>query len=107
CGDSGGGAAPSQGTVLGKASDVEVGGGTIFKDAETVVTQQAEGQYQGFTAVCTHQGCIVDNITDGTINCKCHGSKYKLDGSVAQGPAAKPLAARKVTVNDAGELVTG
>lgn len=106
-GGGGGGEAPEQGTVLGKASDVQVGGGAIFKDAETVVTQQAKGEFAGFSAICTHQGCVVDNVSDGAINCKCHGSKFKLDGTVANGPATKPLAARKVTVNGSGELVTG
>lgn len=107
CGDGGEGGQAPKNTVLGKASDVKVGGGVVFKDAETVVTQPAKGEFQGFSAVCTHQGCVVDNVGGGTINCTCHGSKYKLDGSVSNGPATKPLAARKVTVNDKGELVTG
>lgn len=112
CGDDGGsggggGEVPSKGTVLGKATDVQVGGGAVFKDAETVVTQEVEGEYKGLSAICTHQGCVVDNVADGMINCKCHGSKFKLDGSVAQGPATKPLPSVAVTVNDAGEIVTG
>jgi len=59
CGDGGGGGgggeAPAKGTVIGKASDVQVGGGTVFKDAETVVTQPAEGEFKAFSAICTHQ----------------------------------------------------
>jgi Rieske Fe-S protein len=107
-GGSGSGEAPPANTVLGKASDVEVGGGTVFKKAETVVTQPSKGEFKAFTAICTHQGCVVDNVGGGTINCKCHGSKFKLaDGAVATGPATKPLAERQVSVNDKGELVTG
>lgn len=107
CGDTGG-EAPKAGTVLGKAADVPVGGGRVFKDAETVVTQPKKGEYKAFTAICTHQGCVVDNVGDGTINCKCHGSKFAVaDGAVQKGPAAKPLPERTVTVNDKGELVTG
>lgn len=108
CGEESSGETPKAGTTLGKAADVPVGGGTVFKDAETVVTQPKKGEFKGFTATCTHQGCIVDNVGDGTINCKCHGSKFAIaDGSVAKGPAAKPLAERTVSVNDNGELVTG
>lgn len=109
CGDGGGsGQAPPANTVLGKASDVKVGGGTVFKKAETVVTQPSKGEFKAFTAICTHQGCVVDNVGGGAINCKCHGSKFELaDGSVANGPATKPLAERQISVNGKGELVTG
>ncbi|WP_028852231.1 Rieske (2Fe-2S) protein [Thermocrispum municipale] len=113
CGDDGGsgggsaGEAPEKGSVIGKASEVEVGGATIFKEAETVVVQPKEGEFQAFSAICTHQGCVLDSVSDGTINCKCHGSKFKLDGSVANGPAREPLPKRTVTVNDSGEIVAG
>src|SRR3954452_19803145 len=104
----GGGAADAKdGEVLGKAADVPVGGGVIFKDQKLVVTQPAQGQFKGFSAVCTHQGCVVDEVKDGTINCPCHGSKFKLDGSVGTGPATQPLPAAAVRVNEYGELVTG
>lgn len=103
-----GGDAPDTGTVVGKASDVQVGGGTVFADAEVVVTQPNEGEYQGFSAVCTHQGCVVDNVEGGTINCACHGSKFNVaDGSVANGPASSPLPKQQVKVNSAGEIVIG
>jgi Rieske Fe-S protein len=88
------------GTALGKTSDVPVGGGAIFKNEQVVVTQPAAGTFKGFSAVCTHQGCIVATVADGTINCTCHGSKFKIaDGSVANGPATQPLAAKNVKVD--------
>jgi cytochrome b6-f complex iron-sulfur subunit len=43
-------------------------------------------------STCTHKGCIVDWKADNKeFACACHGSKFKLDGSVAAGPASKPL----------------
>jgi Rieske Fe-S protein len=102
-GGAGTGSAPagSAGTALGKTSDVPVGGGTIFKNEQVVVTQPAAGTFKGFSAVCTHQGCIVATVADGTINCNCHGSKFNIsDGSVADGPAGTPLPERSVTVTD-------
>jgi Rieske Fe-S protein len=99
-------ASQAKGEVLGKATDVPVGSGKIFADKKLVVTQPEAGKFQGFSAVCTHQGCLVDKITE-TIDCPCHGSKFKMDGSVSTGPATQPLAAVAVTVNEYGELVTG
>ena len=41
--------------------------------------------FQGFSRVCTHQGCIVD-ITNNRFECPCHGSTFASDGSVIRGP---------------------
>ncbi|MFI9403956.1 Rieske (2Fe-2S) protein [Nocardia sp. NPDC052316] len=82
--------------ALAKTADIPVGGGVIIGD--TVVTQQNAGSFVGLSSVCTHAGCKVASVSGGTINCTCHGSKYRLDGSVSQGPAVEPLAAKPVRV---------
>jgi Rieske Fe-S protein len=88
-----------------KTSGIPVDGGTVFKAENTVVTQPKAGQFKAFDATCTHQGCTVGSVSDGTINCPCHGSKYSItDGSVVNGPATRPLAAKTVTVN--GDTLT-
>lgn len=93
-------AAGSAGTRLGPVGDVPVGGGRVFTDLEVVVTQPAAGEFRGFSAECTHTGCIVASVTDGLIVCPCHGSRYHLDGTVANGPAPRPL--RRRTVRQVG-----
>ncbi|TDD92545.1 Rieske (2Fe-2S) protein [Actinomadura darangshiensis] len=94
-GDSGGGA----GGALAAASEIPVGGGKVFEDAKVVVCQPQEGEFKAFSATCTHKGCSVGSVSGGTINCPCHGSKFKIaDGSVASPPADKPLEEKKVTV---------
>lgn len=90
------GVAAPQGEVLVKAADVPVGGGTVITDKKVVVTQPKAGEFKAFSAVCTHQGCLVNSVSDGTINCPCHGSKFRItDASVAHGPAKKPLPPRR------------
>ncbi|MEZ0088901.1 Rieske 2Fe-2S domain-containing protein [Streptacidiphilus sp. EB129] len=92
------------GTTLAAVADVPVGGGKVFPDQKVVVTQPSAGQFKAFTAICTHAGCTVGSVSDGTINCPCHGSKYHIaDGTVAQGPAPAPLAAMSISVNN-GEI---
>ncbi|UXA19331.1 ubiquinol-cytochrome c reductase iron-sulfur subunit [Mycobacterium sp. SMC-4] len=78
------------------AADVPVGSGVIVGDV--VITQPAAGQYQGFSAICTHTGCLLNKIDDATINCPCHGSQFSLDGAVVSGPAQRPLTTVNVRV---------
>ncbi len=91
-----GSTAPGSANLITKTSDVPVGSGVIVGDI--VVTQAVAGDFKGFSSTCTHAGCSVNEVADGTINCPCHGSKFNLDGSVAHGPATEPLASKAVVV---------
>lgn len=95
--------APPQGPSgagLARTSDIPVGGGRIFPAEEVVVTQPAPAQFRAFSAICTHQGCTVGSVQDGTINCPCHGSKFAVaDGTVVDGPAKQPLPPREAVVD--------
>jgi Rieske Fe-S protein len=87
------------------ASDIPVGGGRIFPDLRVVVTQPTPGEFRGFGIVCTHDGCELNAVADGTINCPCHGSRYAItDGSVVHGPARTGLRTYSVAV-DGDEVV--
>ena len=102
---SGSGSTPSAAGATVKSADVPVGGGVIVQDAKIVVTQPQEGTFKAFTAVCTHQGCLVSAVKDGNIDCACHGSVFSAaDGSVVQGPARAPLAELTATVS--GDSIT-
>jgi Rieske Fe-S protein len=85
--------------ALAATSQVPEGGGKIIDGKNIVLTQPQAGTFKAFTAVCTHQGCIVSTVSGGTINCPCHGSKFSIkDGSVVNGPATSPLAAVGIRV---------
>lgn len=73
------------GSAIASTADVAVGGGLVVADRSVVITQPTAGDFRGFSAVCTHQGCTVASVSDGTINCPCHGSRFSIeDGSVVQ-----------------------
>ena len=86
----------ASGGAIAKTADVPVGSGVIVDDV--VVTQPTAGVFKGFSSSCTHKGCAVNKVADGTIDCPCHGSKFNLDGTVAKGPASKPLESKAVSV---------
>jgi Rieske Fe-S protein len=94
------------GPLTVKEVDIPVGGGKIFPDAQTVITQPKKGEFKAFSAVCTHQGCLVESVTN-TINCPCHGSKYSItNGSVVNPPAPKPLPPKTIKVSGDSLTVT-
>jgi Rieske Fe-S protein len=104
-GSSGGGS--GNGSVSVPSSSVPVGGGYVDKNNLVVVTQPQAGEYKAFTAVCTHQGCTVGNVSNNQIQCPCHGSIFSAkDGSVINGPATTALSAMTATVSGANVTVT-
>jgi Rieske Fe-S protein len=104
-GGTGAGAGSGAGTVAAVA-DVPVGGGIVLAAQDLVVTQPVAGTFKGFSATCTHQGCKVKDVADGTINCPCHGSKFAVaDGAPTAGPASKPLPEKTVKVEGASVVL--
>lgn len=87
------------GDVVAKVSDVPVGESFDAKigDDPILVSQPKEGTFAAFSAICTHQGCVVK--ADGAeLHCPCHGSVYDAaTGEVKSGPAPEPLPKVKVT----------
>jgi nitrite reductase/ring-hydroxylating ferredoxin subunit len=97
----------SSGAEIAATSDIPVGGGANFDvdNVKMVVTQPTEGEFKAFSAVCTHQGCIV-GTRDAEIVCDCHDSLFKLeDGAVISGPATSDLPEIAITVKD-GKIFT-
>jgi Rieske Fe-S protein len=53
------------GEVIGSTAEVPEGAGAVFKEQKVVVTQPEAGEFKAFTAVCTHQGCVVQSVEPG------------------------------------------
>jgi|SRR5690606_39104847 len=86
-------------TRVASVADIPVGGGKVFKRHKIVVTQPIEGEFKAFSSQCTHGGCQVSDVSGGSINCRCHDSRFEIsDGSVLGGPARRPLSPAKVAV---------
>ena len=60
------------------AADIPVGGGKVFDKLKVVITQPTAGDFKAFSAICTHQGCLVSTVGNGRINCPCHGSSFDM-----------------------------
>lgn len=104
-GEAPGGAAAPAAAALAKVADIPVGGGRILDAQKVVLTHPEQGTIKAFSTTCTHAGCAVNEVSGGTINCPCHGSRFRIaDGSVAGGPASGPLPAVPVRVT--GDSVT-
>ncbi|WP_095757548.1 ubiquinol-cytochrome c reductase iron-sulfur subunit [Streptomyces xinghaiensis] len=112
CGDgdgggTGGGETPSAPVDLGAAGEVPVGGARLYREQRVLVSRPAEDEYKAFSAVCTHQRCVLSAVEGTGADCACHGSRFDAEtGKALRGPATKALPAVPVSVKD-GRLVAG
>jgi Rieske Fe-S protein len=92
---------------LADVAQVPLGGGIVLATPKIVLSRSQAGDVHGFSAVCTHQGCIVSSVQNGQIICPCHGSRFDAQtGAVTSGPANTPLPPVAVTVHDGGVYTT-
>ena len=90
----------SSGTVLAPVAEIPDGGGVVLTKAKIVLTRTGN-QIAAFSAVCTHEACLVNNVQNGLITCPCHDSAFDATtGAVRNGPATSPLPAVPVHIVD-------
>lgn len=72
---------------------VPVGQAAFLEDQGIIVTQPTEGNYYVFSNRCTHQGGVVNRVSDqGTLVCPLHSAQFDMTtGEVVGGPAPQPL----------------
>ncbi len=78
-----------------------------IKGRHIMFVRDTEETIVAVDSVCTHKQCTVEYDTESKkIVCPCHGSKYRLDGTVLSPPAEKPLKAYPVILTDDKVVIT-
>ncbi|HEY6799671.1 MAG TPA: Rieske (2Fe-2S) protein [Agromyces sp.] len=93
--------APALGDDIAGLADVPVGGSidATINGEPALIAQPTAGQVVAFSAICTHQQCVVAAAGD-EFHCPCHGSMFDAaTGDVIQGPALEPLSSIQVAVS--------
>ena len=85
-------------------SNLAAGDSAIVKaEGETFAAYRApDGELFAVSSVCTHMGCKVHwNSVETSWDCPCHGSRFRPDGTVIEGPAITPLKRKHANLGDA------
>ncbi|WP_159600974.1 QcrA and Rieske domain-containing protein [Agromyces humi] len=93
--------APAVGEDIAALADVPVGGSidATINGEPALIAQPTAGQVVAFSAICTHQACVVAAAGD-EFDCPCHGSRFDAaTGDVLNGPALKPLPSIPVAIS--------
>lgn len=62
--------------------------------------------FYAMSSICTHLGCMTAWKQDaGVIACPCHGSTFRRNGAVIEGPAPRPLPWLKIWLGSDGEIM--
>jgi Rieske Fe-S protein len=94
------GSTPTAGKALIAVGALPANGGVILNNPAVVITRTGSAIH-AFSAICTHQGCHVNRVTDGRIFCPCHGSVFAAaTGRVISGPAPRPLPPVHISVRN-------
>jgi nitrite reductase/ring-hydroxylating ferredoxin subunit/uncharacterized membrane protein len=96
--------APSEWTPVLDESQLEEGTPAAARaDGLAVVLIRKGGRLHALADRCSHRGCSLHGGTlndDETLTCPCHGSTFRLDGSLVKGPASSPQPAFDVRTSE-------
>jgi nitrite reductase/ring-hydroxylating ferredoxin subunit/uncharacterized membrane protein len=71
-------------------------------DGLGVLLVRRHGRIHALADRCSHRGCSLHSgrlNDDDTVTCPCHGSTFRLDGSIVKGPATAPQPSFQVRAN--------
>jgi cytochrome b6-f complex iron-sulfur subunit len=96
---------PSPIVNAGKPDRYPVDSVTLDPETAIYIVHDPQGFF-ALSAICTHLGCLTAwKPETGRIECPCHGSKFRPDGTKIEGPAPKPLPRLRVWLNEDGDLM--
>lgn len=88
--------------------DLEKVGGFVLipgkGDGDLMVIRTGDGKYAALSNVCPHRQCRVKVVSPTLIQCPCHQSAYKIDGTYVSGPAKTGLKTYAIAVE--GDSIT-
>ncbi len=76
--------------VIDSLDEVGKGQGAVMRRGlwKLAIYRDHKGDIYELSAVCPHLGCVVSwNTIEGTWDCPCHGSRFRSNGEVINGPA--------------------
>ena len=97
-------------SVVARAGEIPVGGVKLFQyprpGEQCIMVRTSEETYVAYSQKCTHLSCAVFYSREkNRLECPCHQGYFSVrDGSVLQGPPARPLP-QVVLRRDGDELI--
>jgi Rieske Fe-S protein len=85
----------------------KVGGFLLVEDTpagELLVIRTSESEFTSLSTVCPHKHCHVRVLNPSLIQCPCHKSAYRIDGTYIRGPSKTSL--RKFVTRTEEGIVT-
>lgn len=93
---------------ISENKDLEkLGGYALIKGTpagDVLVVHSGDTQYTALSNVCPHKQCKVEVKSPSLIQCPCHQSAYKIDGTYIGGPSKTSL--KKFTISQDGDVLT-
>jgi cytochrome b6-f complex iron-sulfur subunit len=98
-----------QKVLVGQLKDLPPGSSlTATYMQQPVIVFNADGQLGAFSAICTHEGCLVAWSRDRRLLlCPCHGGVFDTSGQVVEGPPPAALLGFNVVVEDGSIYLNG
>jgi len=85
--------------------DIPFDGVSVVYKSDGIILSNANGKIFAHSMVCPHFSCNVEAETD-MLHCKCHHSKFNLDGSRIEGPSKRGLDRFPVKVENGKAVVS-